>query len=375
MDGDESLVPGRHPWRPTPVHATVTVPGSKSQTNRALVLAALATAAGHVDHRRRAAQPGHRPDDRGAADARAYASTATATDLTVGGAIDPGPGAHGRLRPGGHRAAVRAAGRRTGAETVTFDGDEQARARPIAPLLDALRGLGVGVDGDGAAVPGAAAPDRSPAAPSRSTRRRRRSSSRGCCCRGPSFTDGLTVRAHRRVGAVGAAHRDDGGDAARGRRRRRRLRTPTAGGSRPARSRRGTGRSSPTCPTPCRSLRRRWSPAARCASPGWPAVSVQPADDILDMLAEAGCHCRANAIRISRCTGSDGYGGFDVDLHDVGELTPSVAALAALADAGSVSRLERHRPSARPRDRPARRADAPRSTASAVSARRRPTAW
>ena len=29
-----------------PVHATVTVPGSKSQTNRALVLAALATAQG-----------------------------------------------------------------------------------------------------------------------------------------------------------------------------------------------------------------------------------------------------------------------------------------------------------------------------------------
>ena len=31
---------------------------------------------------------------------------------------------------------------------VEFDGDEQARARPIAPLLDALRTLGVGVDGD-----------------------------------------------------------------------------------------------------------------------------------------------------------------------------------------------------------------------------------
>ena len=31
------------PSTPTPVHATVTVPGSKSQTNRALVLAALAT--------------------------------------------------------------------------------------------------------------------------------------------------------------------------------------------------------------------------------------------------------------------------------------------------------------------------------------------
>ena len=36
-----------------------------------------------------------------------------------------------------------------GTETVIFDGDEQARVRPIAPLLDALRGLGVDIDGDG----------------------------------------------------------------------------------------------------------------------------------------------------------------------------------------------------------------------------------
>ena len=34
------------PSTPIPVHATVTVPGSKSQTNRALVLAALATPQG-----------------------------------------------------------------------------------------------------------------------------------------------------------------------------------------------------------------------------------------------------------------------------------------------------------------------------------------
>ena len=34
-----------------------------------------------------------------------------------------------------------------GTETVVFDGDAQARARPIAPLLDALRGLGVEIDG------------------------------------------------------------------------------------------------------------------------------------------------------------------------------------------------------------------------------------
>jgi 3-phosphoshikimate 1-carboxyvinyltransferase len=38
-------------------------------------------------------------------------------------------------------------------------------------------------------------------------------------------------------------------------------------------------------------------------------------------------------------TGPAGYRGFDIDLHDVGELTPSVAAIAALAETGSVSRL------------------------------------
>jgi 3-phosphoshikimate 1-carboxyvinyltransferase len=37
--------------------------------------------------------------------------------------------------------------------------------------------------------------------------------------------------------------------------------------------------------------------------------------------------------------GSVGYGGIDADLRDVGELTPALVALAALAAEGSVSRL------------------------------------
>jgi 3-phosphoshikimate 1-carboxyvinyltransferase len=37
--------------------------------------------------------------------------------------------------------------------------------------------------------------------------------------------------------------------------------------------------------------------------------------------------------------GAPSYGGIDVDLHDVGELAPSIAALAALATEGSVSTL------------------------------------
>ena len=43
-DGPVSTWPA--PVAPSPVHATVTIPGSKSQTNRALVLAALAAAQG-----------------------------------------------------------------------------------------------------------------------------------------------------------------------------------------------------------------------------------------------------------------------------------------------------------------------------------------
>jgi 3-phosphoshikimate 1-carboxyvinyltransferase len=71
---------------------------------------------------------------------------------------------------------------------------------------------------------------------------------------------------------------------------------------------------------------------------GWPATSVQPADDILDVLD------KLNAVvthtdSVLEVRGPASYDGFEVDLRAVGELTPSVAALAALATPGSVSRL------------------------------------
>ena len=45
------------------------------------------------------------------------------------------------------------------------------------------------------------------------------------------------------------------------------------------------------------------------------------------------------AVHTSKCRAPQAYGGFNVDLHDVGELAPAVAALAALASPGSVSQL------------------------------------
>ena len=71
---------------------------------------------------------------------------------------------------------------------------------------------------------------------------------------------------------------------------------------------------------------------------GWPTISVQPAPIILAILRLLGCAVvhEGSGLAVS---GPASYPGFDMDLHDVGELTPSVAALAALAEPGSVSRL------------------------------------
>ena len=80
------------PSTPTPVHATVTVPGSKSQTNRALVLAALATPQGSstVSGALRS-----RDTDLmiGALQALGVAVDGDDTELTISGAIAPKPGA------------------------------------------------------------------------------------------------------------------------------------------------------------------------------------------------------------------------------------------------------------------------------------------
>src|ERR1700761_4424992 len=136
------------PYASRPVHATVTVPGSKSQTNRALVLAALAAANG-VSTVSGALRSRDTDLMIGALEALGLRVDGAADELSVSGTI--APPADARIDCGLAGTVLRfvpplaALGR----STVTFDGDEQARVRPIAPLLNALRGLGVDVDGDG----------------------------------------------------------------------------------------------------------------------------------------------------------------------------------------------------------------------------------
>jgi 3-phosphoshikimate 1-carboxyvinyltransferase len=323
------------PSTPTPVHATVTIPGSKSLTNRALVLAALATPNG-----RSTVSGALRSRDTdlmiGAVQALGVSVEGAGAELTIGGAVSPRPGARVDCGLAGTVLRFVPAIAALSTETVLFDGDEQARARPIAPLLGALRGLGVDIDGDalpfsvrgaGSVAGGTAQIDASASSQFVS----------GLLLSGAAFTDGLTM-VHTGESVPSAPHiamtvsmlRDAGVDVDDTQANRWRV-----------------------APGPIAA--RHWiiEPDLSNAVPflaaavvsggivrvtGWPRVSIQPAQDIFAILEKLGSVVRHGSSYLE-VQGAQIYGGFDVDLHDVGELTPAVAALAALASDGAVSQL------------------------------------
>lgn len=318
-----------------PVHATVAVPGSKSLTNRALVLAALATANGTstISGALRS-----RDTDLmiGAVAALGVTVDGDDTELTLSGAIDPQPGTRIDCGLAGTVLRFVPPVAALSTTTVTFDGDEQARSRPIAPLLDALRSLGVDVEGDalpftvhgsGSVAGGTVEIDASSSSQFVS----------GLLLSGAAFTEGLTI-VHTGESVPSAPHiamtiamlRDAGVDV------------------------------DDTLPnrwhvSPGPIAARHWivEPDLSNAVPflaaavvsggavriiGWPPASIQPADTILRVLKNLGSVVRQGDSYLE-VQGPESYTGIDVDLHDVGELTPAVAALAAIAPDGSVSQL------------------------------------
>jgi 3-phosphoshikimate 1-carboxyvinyltransferase len=68
--------------------------------------------------------------------------------------------------------------------------------------------------------------------------------------------------------------------------------------------------------------------------PGWPAETTQAGDALRGILAQMGAEVSLDADGLT-VRGTGAIHGIDVDLHDVGELAPAVAALAALADSPS----------------------------------------
>ena len=323
------------PHTSAPVCATVTVPGSKSQTNRALVLSALAAANGGVSTISGALRSRDTDLMIGALGALGLRIEGPAAELTVSGKIAPAPtcidcGLAGTvLRFVPPLAAL-------GAVTVTFDGDEQARLRPIAPLLDALRALGVDVDGDGLPfdVHGAGSVSGGTVKIDASASSQFVS---GLLLCGASFTEGLIVQ-HVGAALPSAPHiamtvamlRQAGveiDDA-----------TPNRWQVRPGLVAAGHWRIEPDLSNAVPFIAAAVVSAGTVRISGWPADSIQPAEAILDILRQLNSIVTQSDACLE-VRGPQSYDGFDVNLRDVGELTPAVAVLAALAAPGSVSRL------------------------------------
>ncbi len=66
----------------------------------------------------------------------------------------------------------------------------------------------------------------------------------------------------------------------------------------------------------------------------WPRATTQPGDQLREIFTQMGARVEFTEDGL-KLTGGDSIHGIDIDLHDVGELTPSIAALAALADSPS----------------------------------------
>jgi 3-phosphoshikimate 1-carboxyvinyltransferase len=66
----------------------------------------------------------------------------------------------------------------------------------------------------------------------------------------------------------------------------------------------------------------------------WPQNTTQPGDQLREIFTRMGARVEFTSEGLT-LTGGESIRGIDIDLHDVGELTPSIAALAALADSPS----------------------------------------
>lgn len=312
------------------------MPGSKSQTNRALVLAALAAREGGTSTVSGALRSRDTDLMIGALHALGFDVAGDGTDLTV----SPGAGdghtttvdcglAGTVLRFLPPVAALRAA-------PTVFDGDEQARARPIAPLLDALRSIGVDIDGQHLpfTVAGAGRVRGGEVGVNASGSSQFVS---GLLLSGAAFAHGLTAVNTADVLPSGphvvmtvTMLREAGiavDDATPGRWHIDRQSIPAHHWV-----------IEPDLSNALAFIAPALATGGTVRITGWPRQSTQPARQIEDVVRQF-----AQTVSLTddylEVTGQTGYGAVDLDLSEVGELTPTVAALAAVAEPGSVSIL------------------------------------
>lgn len=326
------------PWlallAPAPIHATVSVPGSKSETNRALVLAALADRPSVVTGGLRARDTTLMRDALRALGVSIVESgdewlvTPPAT-FTGGVTIDCGlAGTVMRFVP-----AVAALADRP----VRFVGDPQAEARPMAPLLQALTALGVEVQTEG----GPGLPftiTGSPTLRGGSVTIDASTSSQyvsALLLVGARLTDGLELQhagppvpSLPHIAMTVAMLREHGVEVDDAEPERWRVSPGVL-----------TARNvvvEPDLSNAAPFLAAAAVTGGMVTVPRWPERSLQPGDGIRDILQAFGAEVTWFGGELT-VRGTDHLHGVELDLRQASELTPVVAAVAALAD--STSRL------------------------------------
>ncbi|MCO5991736.1 3-phosphoshikimate 1-carboxyvinyltransferase [Actinoallomurus rhizosphaericola] len=311
-----------------PVDAVVALPGSKSMTNRALVLAALADEPSLIRRPLRSRDT--------LLMAGALRSLGVAVDEAEEGAwrVTPGElrgpatldvGLAGTVMRFVPPVAALASG------TVSFDGDPHARKRPMGPILAALRALGVEVEGDALpfAVRGTGA------VPGGSVTIDASGSSQfvsGLLLAAPRYAKGIEVR-HEGPPVPSAAHLamtmrmlTDVGVSVES--------APDVWRVHPGGVRGGEADIEPDLSNAAPFLAAALVTGGRVTVRDWPAETTQPGDALRHLLADMGGSATYEAGDLT-VRGSGRIHGIDVDLGDVSELTCVIAALAALADGPS----------------------------------------
>lgn len=324
------------PLSDRPVDATVELPGSKSITNRALVIAALAAGPSTVHGALRS-----RDTDLMIDALRTLGTEITVADEQTTLHVVPRPLRAGTVDCGLAGTVMRfvpplatlARG------TVAFDGDEQARLRPLDTVLDALRGLGADVEGDalpfsvhgsGALRGGTVDIDASGSSQFVS----------GLLLSAAAFDRGITVH-HTGKPVPSMPHIDMTVEM---------LRKAGVGVDTPADS--GRADTWRVHPGPVSPVDWTVEPDLSNATPflaaaavtegvvrirNWPAATTQPGDVFREILTLMGVQVDLTD-GVLTAHGPAVLDGIDIDLHDVGELTPTVAAMATLAKSPSILR-------------------------------------
>jgi 3-phosphoshikimate 1-carboxyvinyltransferase len=311
-----------------PITATVVLPGSKSETNRALVLAALSSGPSVITGGLEAR------DTQLMRDALRTLGVGIVEDdgewqitppkaFTAGGAIDCGlAGTVMRFVP---PIAALAHG------TVRFDGDKQAYARPMAPLLGALKRLGARVDGNGYSLPFNLTGN--PQLPGGDIIVDASESSQflsGLLLAGARYTDGVDIQhigneipSRTHVQMTLAMLRARGVEIDDTRHHRW---VVSPGTIQPA-----DVKIEPDLSNAAPFLAAAAITGGTVTVANWPSTTIQPGDAIREILEHFGAEVTLEGSNL-RVQGTDHIYGVDLDLSDAAELTPVVAAVAALAD-------------------------------------------